>query len=285
MHEPQVAIVGGSGIYEMDGLEDGRWVKVDTPFGAPSDEILLGAIQGVDVAFLPRHGRGHRLNPSEIPAKANIFALKSLGVNRIISISAVGSLQEEIHPLDIVVPDQILDRTHGRESTFFQDGIVGHIAFADPFCMVLSNHIIKTARDLGVQVHEKGTYLVIEGPAFSTRAESSLYRSWGASIIGMTALPEAKLAREAQVCYATLGCVTDYDVWHSIEEDVSVELVVENLRKNVVASQNIVKKVVPQILPEQDCPCRTSSQNAVITDLETVSNEVSERLSILLRPD
>lgn len=285
MYEPKVGIVGGSGIYEMNGLRDGRWVKVDTPFGSPSDEILLGTIRGVDVAFLPRHGRGHRLNPSEIPAKANIFALKSLGVNRIISISAVGSLQEEIHPLDIVVPDQILDRTQGRETTFFQGGMVGHVSFADPFCIVLSDHIIKMARSVGVRVHEKGTYLVIEGPAFSTRAESHLYRSWGATIIGMTALPEAKLAREAQICYATLGCVTDYDVWHSTEDDVSVELVIENLRKNVVASQDIVQQVIPQIPSEQDCPCRISSQNAVVTDPTMIPTEIAERLSILLRPD
>ena len=218
MAEARVGIIGGSGLYEMEGMSEVREVTLDTPFGEPSDSIVLGVLEGVKVAFLPRHGRGHRISPTRLPVKANIYALKTLGVGSIISVSAVGSLREELRPLDLVVPDQLIDRTRQRSSTFFDDGLVAHIGFADPFCPVLSGILHKVAQSSDAVAHRGGTYVVMEGPAFSTRAECDLYRSWGADIIGMTALPEAKLAREAEICYATLACVTDYDCWHEATE-------------------------------------------------------------------
>jgi len=215
MADAKVGVIGGSGLYQMEGMgESVEEVRVRTPFGDPSDAITIGSIEGTRVAFLPRHGKGHRLSPTEVPVQANIFALKSLGVEWIISVSAVGSLKEEIAPLHLVIPDQLIDRTKSRVNSFFGNGIVVHVGFADPFCPVLANVLFDAARDVGVVVHRGGTYVVMEGPLFSTRAESNLYRLWGASVIGMTALPEAKLAREAEICYATLACATDYDCWH-----------------------------------------------------------------------
>ena len=273
-----VGIVGGSGLYAMDGMTDVEAVDVDTPFGKPSDSIVLGNLYGVPVAFLPRHGRGHRISPTDLPVRANIYALKKLGVERLISVSAVGSLKEDLRPLDMVVPDQLIDRTYRRASTFFEGGVVGHIAFAHPFCPHLSSLLHDAAVAAGVTTHMGGTCIVMEGPAFSTVAESNMYRSWGADIIGMTALPEAKLAREAEMCYATLACVTDYDVWHSTEEQVTVELVVANLMKNVAASQEALRRLLPTITSERPCDCGTALRDAVITARDAIPAEARQKL-------
>lgn len=275
--QAQIAVIGGSGLYNMGGMEDVRTVDISTPFGQPSGPITVGALEGVAVAFLPRHGVGHELTPTEVPSRANIYALKSLGVERIISVSAVGSLQEHIAPLDIVLPDQLIDRTKARPSTFFEGGIVAHVGFADPFCPDLRDALAAAAS--GATVHRSGTYVVIEGPPFSTRAESALYRSWGASIIGMTALPEAKLAREAEICYATMACVTDYDVWHETEAEVSVDLVVENLRRNVARAREILRDVIPRLTNPRTCTCASALEGAIITRPQMVPPDVRRRLA------
>lgn len=282
MPEAKIAFIGGSGLYDIDGLEERDEVEVNTPFGPPSDNIVTGLISGVSVAFLPRHGKGHRLSPTELPSHANIYALKTLGVERIISISAVGSLKESVRPLDLLVPDQLIDRTRSRISTFFNNGIVAHVGFADPFCPVLSEALTRSARDQKASVHAGGTYVVMEGPQFSTKAESELYRSWGASVIGMTALPEAKLAREAEICYATLALVTDYDVWHGSEEEVSVELVIANLLQNVETSRRIIADIVAKVPQDRDCACESALKNAIITDRNDISAETKERLAPLV---
>lgn len=246
----RIGVIGGSGLYNMDGLTGVREVEVETPFGAPSAPLVIGGladVPGVELVFLPRHGRGHRLNPSEVPYRANIFALKSVGVSWVISVSAVGSLREEIVPGHVVVIDQFIDRTKGRPSTFFEGGIVAHVAFGDPVCPTLRGMLLEAATEAGATVHDGGTYVCMEGPAFSTRAESHLYRSWGASVIGMTNLPEAKLAREAELSYATLAMSTDYDCWHEGHDDVTVEAVVAVVRANVALSQRIIKAAVPRI--------------------------------------
>lgn len=261
----RVGVIGGSGFYQMEGLTDIEQLRVSTPFGDPSDAFTVGTIAGERVAFLPRHSAGHRLSPSELPQRANIWALKQLGAELLISVSAVGSLRRKIKPLHLVVPDQIIDRTRGRHSTFFGSGIVAHVGVADPFCPVLAGALVKAAKGAGAKVHEGGTLVVIEGPAFSTRAESELYRQWGAQIIGMTTLPEAKLAREAEICYATLACVTDYDVWHDSEEDVTVELVIANLLKNVETAKQVVHNAIAAKPQPGDCPCRTALDAAIIT--------------------
>ena len=278
MPEARIAIIGGSGLYDMEGLADMREVELDTPFGKPSDSIVLGVLEGVEVAFLPRHGRGHRISPTRLPVRANIYALKTLGVERIISISAVGSLKEELRPLDLVVPDQLIDRTRQRANTFFDDGLVAHVAFADPFCPEFSGLLLQCARQVGAMAHRGSTYVVMEGPAFSTRAESAVYRSWGADIIGMTALPEAKLAREAEICYATLACVTDYDCWHETSEVVTVEMVVANLMKNVATSKEVLRTVIPQIPTERSCSCASALKDAIITFRDHISGELKERM-------
>ena len=288
MTEARIAIIGGSGLYEMDALTNVREVEIDTPFGNPSDAIILGDLDGMQVAFLARHGRGHRISPTRLPVRANIYALKTLGVEWIISISSVGSLKEDLKPLDFVVPDQVIDRTRQRASTFFDDGLVAHIAFADPFCLALSGLLYKSAQqtceersrsgaDVG-SVHTGGTYVVMEGPAFSTKAESALYRSWGADIIGMTALPEAKLAREAEICYATLACVTDYDCWHETAETVTVEVVVANLMKNVSTAKEAVRGVLPNLPAERSCSCASALKDAIITSRDLIPQELKEKM-------
>ena len=282
MAEAEVAFIGGSGLYAIDGLADSKQVTIDTPFGPPSDALTIGTLQGRRVAFLARHGKGHRYLPSEIPFRANIYALKLLGVERIISISAVGSLQEGIAPLDMVVPDQIIDRTRGRISTFFGDGVAAHVGFADPFCPELRQDLVETARNRSVTVHNRGIYVVMEGPQFSTRAESNLYRSWGASIIGMTALPEAKLAREAEICYATLALVTDYDVWHQTEAEVSVDLVIANLIKNVETTQDLLPDLAARIPASRGCVCQSALERAIITRRDLIPDEVKSRLSAII---
>ena len=282
MARAKIAFIGGSGLYDMDGLEEAEEVRVETPFGDPSDSIIVGTLNGTQVAFLPRHGRGHRFSPTEIPFKANIYALKMLGVERIVSVSAVGSLKEEIRPLDLVIPDQIIDHTKGRPSTFFEKGIVAHVGFADPFCDELRNAAVGAAQQQPVGTHTSGTMMVIEGPQFSTRAESELYRAWGGSVIGMTALPEAKLAREAEICYVTLALVTDYDCWHHAEEDVSVELVVANLRKSVANSQQVIRALTGAVPPTRRCSCGTALRDSIITAPERIADETTDRLSAII---
>ena len=276
-----MAVIGGSGFYEIDGLSGVQAVEVDTPFGAPSDSIVLGTLGDTRIAFLPRHGVGHRLLPSELPQRANIWALASLGVQHVVSVSAVGSLREEIAPLHMVVPDQLIDRTHGRPSTFFGRGIVAHIAFDTPFCPNLSAALAGSAAEAGVVAHRRGTYVVMEGPAFSTRAESELHRSWDAAIIGMTALPEAKLAREAGMCYATLACVTDYDTWHAEHESVNVEMILQNLRRNVANAKRIIAGVAAS-LPARSCACQDALATAIVTPLDLVPEQVKRDLAPIL---
>ena len=268
MTTAQIGIIGGSGLYQMPELKDIEEVKVDTPFGNPSDAFITGTLEGVRVAFLPRHGRGHRLTPSELPFRANIYAMKMLGVERILSASAVGSLQEKYAPLDMVIPGQFFDRTRARahESTFFGEGIVAHITFAHPVCDDLGDVLEEACAAADVKVHRGGTYLCMEGPAFSTVAESNIYRSWGMDVIGMTNLQEAKLAREAEICYATLALVTDYDCWHEGHDAVSVEAVVEYLNKNVRNAQIIMREAVRQLGNKpRGCKCESALKNAIFT--------------------
>ena len=274
-----IAVIGGSGLYEMDGMTGATSVDVDTPFGKPSDSIIVGELDGVKVAFLPRHGKGHRFNPSHIPARANIYALKSIGVERIISVSAVGSLKEEFAPLDLVIPSQLIDRTRLRESTFFDTDVVVHVAMADPFCAHTSHLVHHAAQALDINVHPGGTMVVMEGPAFSTRAESFMYRSWGADIIGMTALPEAKLAREAEICYATMAWITDYDCWHQTSESVTVEMVIANLMKNVSTSKALLRQVIPTLGGESNCPCESALRDAIITQKKQIPEELKRKLA------
>ena len=278
MPEARIGVIGGSGLYDMEGLSGVREVDLDTPFGKPSDSIILGTLEEVPVAFLPRHGRGHRISPTRLPVRANMYALKTLGVEWIVSISAVGSLKEELAPLDLVVPDQLIDRTRQRASTFFDDGLVAHIAFADPFCPVLSELLCRNSREAGATVHLGGTYVVMEGPAFSTKAESSLYRSWGADVIGMTALPEAKLAREAEMCYATLACVTDYDCWHEATETVTVEMVIANLLKNVSTSRAVLRSTIPSIPEERTCSCASALEDSIITSKDRIPSDIKQTM-------
>ena len=274
----KIGIIGGSGLYEMDGLTGVQFVDIATPFGSPSDSIAIGDLSGIPVAFLPRHGRGHRINPTNLPSHANIYALKTLGVERIISISAVGSLKEELEPLHLVVPDQLIDRTRNRVNTFFNEGMTGHIIFADPFCGPSSQIVYNGAVEMGLDVHQGGTLVVMEGPAFSTRAESFMYRSWGADLIGMTTLPEAKLAREAEICYATMAWVTDYDCWHEEAEDVTVEMIIGNLLKNVAASKELLRMIIPRLGVERDCACSSALADALVTAPDLVPEEVKRRL-------
>ena len=281
MTEPTIGFIGGSGLYDMEGRADKREIEVETPFGKPSDSIVTGELDGVAVAFLPRHGRGHRISPSELPVKANLYAMKQLGVQRLISVSAVGSLKEELKPLDLVVPDQIIDRTRERPSTFFGDGLVAHVGLADPFCPALRQQAIEAASG-ETDAHDGGTYVVIEGPQFSTRAESEMHRAWGASVVGMTALPEAKLAREAEMCYVTLAFVTDYDVWHEAEEDVSVELVVQNLMQNVRTAQTIIRRMASSVNRHVSCGCDRALENAIITSRELIPSATRKRLGALV---
>lgn len=282
MAEAKIGVIGGSGLYEIEGLSQIEVISLETPFGEPSDAILLGNLEGTRTAFLPRHGRGHHISPSEIPARANIYALKSLGVEWVISMSAVGSLKEDIHPLDVVIPDQVIDRTHNRINSFFGEGIVVHVSFAQPFCPILSELLFQAAQQAGVKVHKGGTYLAIEGPQFSTKAESHLHRSWGASIIGMTALPEAKLAREAEICYATLACVTDYDCWHESQESVSTDMILANLKRGVDTAKRIIKIAVSHIPPRRDCGCASALKDAIATAPEYIPAQKKEELALLI---
>ena len=282
MGDAKLAFIGGSGLYDMEGLTDREEIEVQTPFGPPSDVVVSGKLGQAQVAFLPRHGRGHRISPSDIPVRANVYALKSLGVERIVSVSAVGSLKEEVRPLDLLVPDQIIDRTKGRPSTFFEDGIVAHVGFDEPFCPTLAGLVSEVAGQNGVTTHAGGTLVAMEGPQFSTRAESELYRSWGASAIGMTALPEAKLAREAEICYATMAFVTDYDCWHHTVETVSVEMIVGNVLKNVTTAREIIQGLVTRTPVMRTCACASALKDGIITSLEYISEGARDRLSVIV---
>jgi 5'-methylthioadenosine phosphorylase len=278
----QIGIIGGSGLYNMENLSDVSTVPLETPFGHPSDPYVIGTLKGVRVAFLPRHGTGHQLTPSEINYRANIFGFKRLGVTHIVSVTAVGSLREEIRPLDIVIPDQFYDRTRNRKSTFFGNGLTAHIAFADPVCPDLASALYEAASETDIPARKGGTLVCIEGPAFSTRAESNLYRQWGMDIIGMTSLTEAKLSREAEICYAAMALVTDYDCWHEDETDVSVAAVVENLSKNISNAKQIIQSVVPKISETRTCICVSALEQAIMSDAETIPHGTREKLSILV---
>ncbi|MBN2240255.1 MAG: S-methyl-5'-thioadenosine phosphorylase [Dehalococcoidales bacterium] len=282
MPEAKIGVIGGTGLYDIEGLEDIEEVNIETPFGKPSDSIIIGKLNGTGVAFLPRHGRGHRISPSELPSKANIYAMKSLGVEHIIAVCSAGSFKKEIEPGHLLIPDQIIDRTRLRESTFFGNGIVAHIPFADPFCPVLSNILYESAKETGATVHKGGTFVVMEGPAFSTRAESRLYRSWDADLIGMTALPEAKLAREAEICYSIIGCVTDYDSWWKSAEAITVDVILGIMHHNIDTAKDIIKRAVGKIPAERDCPCPNALQTAFVTSPDAIPEEQKEKLGLII---
>lgn len=283
MSDTAIGVIGGSGLYEMEGLEDVRRIRLETPFGDPSDEYVTGVLNGVRMVFLPRHGRGHRYLPSEVNYRANIYGMKKLGVERIISVSAVGSLKEAIEPGHIVIPDQFIDRTKGiRKDTFFGDGIVAHVGFADPVCHPLSETLYEAARSAGATVHKGGTYICMEGPAFSTRAESFMYLGLGAEVIGMTNLTEAKLAREAEICYGIIALSTDYDCWHEHHDDVTVEAIIAIIHQNVAMAKNIIRKAVANIATQRSCACGSAMSYAVITDKSAIPAETRQKLDLIV---
>ena len=281
---PTLAIIGGSGLYEMPGLQDTRTSDLDTPFGKPSAPIVTGILEGQPVAFLARHGIGHHIMPTEVPYRANIYALKSLGVERVISISACGSLREDYTPGDLVIPDQVFDFTHKRPRTFFGEGIVAHVSIAEPFCASLSEQLYRAVRATGVVTHRGGTLITIEGPRFSTKAESYTYQSWGMSIIGMTACPEVFLAREAEMCYATMAHVTDFDVWHVSEEPVTVDMIIQTLHHNTQVAQDAIRNLVKALAeePPQPCECAQALSSAIITRPDVIPAEVRQKLGLLV---
>ena len=278
-----IGVIGGSGLYDIEGLKSVRRVHVRTPFGSPSDAITVGTLEGVEVAFLARHGRGHRLNPSEINYRANIYALKSLGVTRVISVSAVGSMKESIRPGEIMMPDQFIDLTKRRASTFFEGGMVAHVAFGEPICGSLGRNLFSAGQQVGATLHRGGTYLCMEGPQFSTKGESKLYRQWGVDVIGMTNMPEAKLAREAELCYATMALVTDYDCWHETEEAVTVEAILDTLHRNVALAKRILQAAMPSLAAPHACTCGQALDNAIVTDRRSVSAAAKKKVGLLTR--
>jgi len=280
--QAEIGIIGGSGLYNLPGMERRREVRLVTPFGRPSDAYVLGDLEGRKVAFLSRHGRGHILLPTEVNSRANIYGFKKLGVERIISVSAVGSLKEEYRPTDMALPAQFFDRTRQRVSTFFGQGLVAHISFDKPVCPTVVETLSAACKEVGVRCHLGGTYVCMEGPAFSTKAESNVYRSWGMELIGMTSLPEAKLAREAEICYATLAMVTDYDCWHPEHDAVTLNVVLGYLTKNVANSQNILLKAIRAMPHQRNCPCASALAHAILTDRKRISPTVKKRLSLLV---
>ncbi len=284
-HDPAVALIGGSGFQDLAGLVQARSIELDTPFGRPSAPILEGRLGGARLLFLLRHGRGHVFSPSDVPYRANIWALRALGAERVIAASAVGSLKEEYQPGEIAVPDQIIDRTKGvRPASFFGPGCVAHVSFAEPYCADLRRALVSAARALRTPVHDGGTYVCMEGPQFSTRAEARLYRSFGAELIGMTALPEAKLAREAEMCYANLALITDYDCWREAAQEVCVEMVLAALERTVAAARAVVAAAAPQLLGERACPCQNALKDAIMTAPESIDPETRRRLALFLAP-
>jgi 5'-methylthioadenosine phosphorylase len=282
MAETIVGVIGGSGLYEMEGLEEVQKISLTTPFGDPSDSFMVGRLEGVKIAFLPRHGKGHRISPSSLNFRANIYALKLLGAQWIIGVSAVGSMKESIHPGDMVIPNQFIDRTTGRPNTFFSDGIVGHISLADPVCPVLSQLLYQAGQKVGATVHKDGTYLCIEGPQFSTRAESKLYRTWGVDIIGMTNIPEAKLAREAEICYATIAFATDYDCWHQEAGDVSIGEVLRILAQSTQTAKSAIRNVVKHLPEKRECICSTALKHALITGKTMIPEKTKKDLEPII---
>ena len=282
MANAEIGIIGGSGLYHIEGMEQVEEVKVDTPFGDPSDAYITGTLEGRKVAFLPRHGKGHRITPSELNFRANIYGFKKLGVKWILSVSAVGSLREDVEPRHIVLPNQFFDRTKFRKDTFFGNGVVGHVSFADPVCKQLGKLVAECAKEAGGVVHNGGTYVNMEGPAFSTRAESNFFRQCGFDIIGMTNMAEAKLAREAEICYVTMAMVTDYDVWHEEEEDVSVETIIAILNENAALAKQIIKLAIDKIPAEQECECASALATAIITDRTKIPDETKKKLDPII---
>ncbi len=282
MPQAKIGVIGGSGLYDIDELTDIEEVNPYTPFGLPGHSIIVGKLEGVGVAFLPRHGKGHRISPTEIPVQANIYALKALGVEHIVSICAVGSFKSEIRPGDLLIPDQLIDRTRSRVNSFFGEGVVVHVQFAEPFCPVLSQILYQAALEVKASVHLGGTYVAMEGPAFSTRAESRLYKSWGADVIGMTALPEAKLAREAEICYSIIAGVTDYDSWQEKSEPLLIDVLLRILRRNVDTVKEIIKLAVSRIPEKRTCDCAAALSAAIITPLNLISDEQKEKLDLLI---
>jgi len=282
MEPVRLGVIGGSGVYDMQTLTDIEEVKPKTPFGEPSDAIVVGTLSGQRVAFLPRHGRGHRVSPTELNSRANIYALKSLGVERIVAISACGSLREDYAPRHIVIPDQLFDRTRERSLSFFGGGLVVHVSFAEPFCPDLSHALYQAVKTTAVAVHKGAAFVVVEGPRFSTKAESNVFRQWGMDIIGMTAVPEAQLAREAEICYASMAHVTDYDVWHETEETVTVEAVVKNLLANAEVAKQAIQELVAALPEERTCECRHALRDAIITNRDVIPEHVKKDLAILV---
>lgn len=282
MEAVKLGVIGGSGVHDMQALTDIQEVKPKTPFGEPSDTIVVGTLVGQRVAFLPRHGRGHRISPTELNSRANIFALKSLGVERIVSISACGSLREDYAPRHIVIPDQLFDRTRERALSFFEGGLVVHVSLAEPFCPDLSGELYQAVKAAGATVHNGGAFVAIEGPRFSTKAESNVFRQWGMDIIGMTVVPEAQLAREAEICYATMAHVTDYDVWHETEETVTVEAVIKNLLANAELAKQAIQNLVPALHTERTCTCQHALRDAIITNRDVVPEQVKKDLRVLI---
>lgn len=280
--EAEIGIIGGSGLYDIEGLRNVTRRSVRTPFGQPSDAVVLGELEGVRVAFLSRHGRSHRYNPSEINYRANIYALKSIGVRRIISVSAVGSMKESIKPGDVVLPDQFIDLTKRRPSTFFENGVVAHVGFGEPVCASLGSALFEAAQAVEASVHRGGIYVCIEGPQFSTKAESQLYRQWGVSVIGMTNLPEAKLAREAELCYGTVALVSDYDCWHDTEEAVTVDVILSALRRNVALAKRLLRGTVRSASSRINCKCQQALQDAIVTSREAITPALHRKLGILM---
>lgn len=278
MEQVKIGIIGGSGLYEMSELTERAEITLETPFGPPSDNFVVGTVRGRRVAFLARHGRGHRILPGELNFRANIYAMKMLGVERILSASAVGSLREELAPQQVVLPDQFIDRTYNRVSTFFGDGLAAHIAFADPVCPELLEQVVRASRKVGINVVKGGTYVCMEGPAFSTKAESNLYRKWGMDVIGMTNLQEAKLAREAEICYVTMALVTDYDCWHDAHESVTVDMIVGNLIQNSRNAQALIVQTIEDLADKRGCGCGEALKNALITDRSAIPAETVSRI-------
>ena len=282
MPEARIGVIGGSGLYDIAGMTEIHKVDLDTPFGKPSDTITIGSLEGVGIAFLPRHGKGHHISPTELPVRANIYALKSLGVEHIIAVNAVGSFREELKPGDLIVPDQIIDRTRSRVNSFFDGGIVVHVQFAHPFCPALSQIVYQAAQETSVTVHHGGTYIVMEGPALSTQAESRLYRSWGAHVIGMTAFPEAKLAREAEICYAMVAGITDYDSWREDSEPLEIGAIIKILQRNTDTIKQIIKLAIARIPGKRDCACASALKTAIVTAPKLIPPEQKQKYDLLI---
>jgi 5'-methylthioadenosine phosphorylase len=280
--QARIGVIGGTGLYDIEGITEVKEFYPNTPFGKPSDAIVVGKLGGVSIAFLPRHGKGHRISPTEVPSRANIYSLKELGVEFIISSNSCGSFKEELKPGHLLIPDQIIDRTRGRASTFFSGGIVAHIQFADPFCPVLSDIVYQAAKEAGATVHKGGTFIAMEGPAFSTRAESRLYKAWGADVLGMTVLPEAKLAQEAEICYASIACVTDYDSWHETHEAVSVDVILTTMRNNIDFAKKTIKLAAGRVPLKRECGCANALAGAIVTDPAAIPAAQKKNLDLII---